>query len=433
MRQGGATNWKRQYKLRHNWSRGSCRKTETRIAERPSIPPLLVRLHGGTIITADSTAGLRAWLMHGEERLIATMPWSPREGTSTVPTSLAIDNASTPADPIRVSIGFSDGSFGVYALDKRKGSFSLDYLHPSSTNGTISAIAFAYPYVVTLTEDQLHSLYSFPETGDKALDSLDFGEPQLLCSLRSYTAWPPLSLAIRRSTAGITTSIAYAMPTYLSGWSVGLQELRLSSDGSIVETRLATPADHGFLPLSASTLAPSSTADTSVIRALRYRPSSSVKLTTLSYSHPYLLAGHSDNTLTLYMVTSNAQELSIAPGTLLCGHTSSILGTHIGDRGKAVSVGGHGNDLRVWDLEGGMYSTNSRHRKAWGEAGVPIRPERDAGNELLPYPEMLKSVTNQSHEEPMAGSSWLSFDDESVVMLAENKQGAQALVVYDFA
>ncbi|KAL8873011.1 MAG: hypothetical protein Q9174_001459 [Haloplaca sp. 1 TL-2023] len=432
VRQGGATNWKRQYKLRHNWSRGSCRKTETRIAERPSIPPLLVRLHEGTIITADSTAGLRAWSMHGEDRLIATTPLSTREGTSLVPTSLAINNASTAVNLIHVSIGFSDGSFGIYALNNRKRSFSLGYLHPSSINGTISAIAFAFPYVVTLTEDQLLSLYSFPDTGPKVSDSPDFGGPRLLCSLKSYTAWPPLSLAIRRSTAGITTSIAYAMPTYTSGWSVGLQELRLSSDGSIVETRLATPADHGFLPLNTSAIASGVTTDTP-IRAFRHRPSSSTKLTTLSYTHPYLLAGHSDNTLILYMVTSNAEELSIAPGTLLCGHTSSVLGTHIGDRGKAVSVGGHGNDLRVWELEGGMYSTISRRRLALGEAGVPIRPDRDIGNELLPYPEMLKSISRQTYDEPMMDSSWLSFDEESVVMLAEKKQGAQALVVYNFA
>ncbi|KAL8704876.1 MAG: hypothetical protein Q9201_001992 [Fulgogasparrea decipioides] len=280
---------------------------------------------------------------------------------------------------------------------------------------------------------------------DEASNSKSLGQPQLLSSLKSHTTWPPLSLAIRRSSTGIKTSIVYAMPTYTSGWSVGLQELQLSSDETILHSRLATPASHGFMPLSGINGLARSTGSrlgASAIQAPLHRSSSSsAKLTSVSYTHPYLLAGHSDNTLTLYMVTSNTQELHIGPGTLLYGHTSSISGAHIGDRGKAVSVSAHGNDLRVWELEGGRISSISTRRTAWGEASVTIEPENWSADhqpgtvlDAAPQREKIAKVTGQyGFEEPISSSGWLSFDEEQVVMLGEKEQGVQALVIYNFS
>ncbi|KAL8952383.1 MAG: hypothetical protein Q9222_001719 [Ikaeria aurantiellina] len=445
VRRGGATNWKRQYKLRHNWARGSCRKTETEISRQPSIPPVLVRLHDGVVVTADSTAGLRAWSMTGNESLIASMAWNPDGGPSSAPSSLAIDASDTPTTEVRISVGFSDGSFGMYCLDRRKKTFERRYIYAPSVNGTVSAIAFLFPYILTMTEARLLSLYRFPMTNDGIPRVEMPGQPTLMFSLRSHTAWPPLSLAIRSMSTGISTSIAFAMPTYTAGWSVGLQELRLTSDGSIVASRLATPPNEAYIPLSGlssriqtphSTLAkPCAT-----VTASR-SPSSSAKITSLSYTHPYLLASHSDNTLMLYMVTSNAQELSIGPGRLLCGHTSSVSGAHVGDRGKAVSVSARGNDLRVWELEGGIASSTSRRRAALGERSITIRPEewpRDGrqstqANLVLPSPEAMMSHVAECPDDATVSKGWLSFDEEHVVLLGEKSQGAQALIAYNFA
>ncbi|KAL8678382.1 MAG: hypothetical protein Q9224_007121, partial [Gallowayella concinna] len=371
VKRGGATNWKRQYKLRHNWSRGSCKRTETEIAKQPSIPPVLVRLHDGIVITADSTAGLRAWSTLGGESLIATMAWAMEGSSSAAPSSMAIDGSSTATTDLHLSVGFLDGSFGLYTLDRRKRSLQCRYMHPASTNGTVSAIAFSFPHILTMTEAQLLSLYRFPFKWNEGPHQDIIEPPSLLSSLKSHTAWPPLSLAIRSSSTGVSTSIAYAMPTYTAGWSVGLQELRLSNDGTILESRLATPLSQGFRPLSAAKGRIQSTgrdASTFVINRPSPRSTSpSAKPTSLSYTHPYLLAAYSDNTMTLYMVSSNAQELSIGPGKSLCGHTASVSGAHVGDRGKAVSVSAGGSDVRVWELEGGIKSSSSRRRMAWGE------------------------------------------------------------------
>ncbi|KAL8769834.1 MAG: hypothetical protein Q9209_004272 [Squamulea sp. 1 TL-2023] len=403
--------------------------TETEIAERPPIPPLLVRLHEGTVITADSTAGLRAWSTRGGESLIATMAWDIRTHSSTAPSSLAIDHSSTTTNDMRISIGFVDGNFGLYALDRRKRSLKCQYLHAPSTNGTVSAIAFAFPYLLTMTEAQLLSLYHFPITSDRlGLGQDDLGSPRLLSSLKSHTAWPPLSLAIRSSSTGVSASIAYAIPTYTAGWSVGLQELRLTAEGTILESRLATPFSHGFKPLAA----PASPTQPPAIRLT----SPSAKPTSLSYTHPYLLVAYSDNTMTLYMVISNTQELSIGPGKPLCGHTSSVSGAYVGDRGKAISVSAGGNDLRVWELEGGLVSGASRRRPFWGEASVAIRPEnRNSGDRRNAEQPKVSSfvASTTSDSDTMTSKGWLSFDEEQVVLLGEKSHGSQALVVYSFA
>ena len=445
VRRGRGTNWKRQYKLRHNWSRGSCKRTETEIAEQPPIPPLLVRLHEGIVITADSVAGLRAWSTRGGDSRIASMAWDTDSHSSAAPSSLAIDSSTTTIDSMRISVGFLDGSFGLYCFDRRKRSLKCRYMHAPSTNGTLSAIAFAFPYLLTMTEVQLLSLYRFPIIGDKPSYQDKFDSPRLLSSLKSHTAWPPLSLAIRCSSTGVSTSIAYAMPTYTAGWSVGLQELRLTTEGTVLESRLATPFSHGFRPLAApeSRTRPTSLDMNSSVAEgplLRFT-SPSAKPTSLSYTHPYLLAAYSDNTMTLYMVTSNAQELIIGPGKPLCGHTSSVSGAHVGDRGKAVSVSAGGNDLRVWELEAGLSSSTSKRRAVWGEASVMIRPENQTSDDPLaptsdtngPDRIMSNSMATAAREDPMTSNGWLSFDEEQVVLLGEKRQGSQALIVYNFA
>ena len=448
VRGGNTTNWKRQYKLRHNWSKGSCKVTETQVAERPSIPPLLVNLHKSIVVTADSAGGMRAWSMKGEQRLVASLKW-PTDDESTIksitPTSLAVDVSGSDVDNLKIAIGFSDGRFSIYTLDKTEKDFRHLYTHAPSSNGRVSAIAYASHYLLTMTEAQLLSLYIFPHEAAGDGEKVTLEPPHLLSSLKSHTAWPPLSLAIRLSPNSIFASIAYAMPTYLAGWSVGLQELRLTTDGKILESRLASALNQGFTPLSLSSPIPSRSSSRSGSSSQRGTPalprSSASRPTSLSYTHPYLLAAHPDNTLTLYLATSNAESLSIEPGEGLWGHTSSVSGAHVGDRGKAVSVSAQGNEIRVWDLEGGFSSNSSKRRIAAGEASVQVRPERrmDKYNEsVLQHTSACEENADTSDsgeaelDESTVTKGWVAFDDEKVVILREKTHGAQNLVVYDF-
>merc|ERR1712093_154 len=210
--------------------------------------------------------------------------------------------------------------------------------------------------------------------------------PRLLASLKSHTSWPPLSLSIRTTPTTLIASIAYTLRTYTSGYTVGLQELHLSlTTGSVKFSRLTSALPQGFTSILAPSSSPSSASNSenSTSPAGTSRSETSCP-TSLSYSHPYILATHPDNALTLYLCTSTASTLSITSGTKLWGHTSSVSSAEITPRGKAVSVSTRGNELRGWELEGGLggsstsssgLSSSLRKRgRAGVEKSVVVRP-----------------------------------------------------------
>ncbi|KAK8169607.1 F-box domain-containing protein [Phyllosticta citrichinensis] len=432
---GKETNWKRQYKLRHNWSRGACDVAEIPLLETPSTSPILVHLHDGIIYTADLESGLRAWSAGKDRNLIASIALDPQQPA---PTCLTVDDKEHSAGSTDVVIGFGDGSFSFYSLSRSIRQFSRPYSHPASSNGIVSAVACAWPYLLTMNGMQLMSLYKFPrrrkeESGHEVLDP-----PRLLYSLRSHTVWPPLSLSIRPSSEDLVASIAYALPTYLSGWTVGIQEMRITSEGKLVDSRLASAENAGFQSLSKRPF--NSPSDESS----RYITSTSAatysKPLSLSYTHPYLLSSHPDNTLALFMVKSTKDSLSIGPGTRLWGHTSSVSGVHVAARGKAVSVSSRGDEIRVWELEGGMGSSSNRRRQPAGEMSIRIQPDQkhpssyelSATDHDPPDISTSLAMALRRADEWTRTGDWVGFDEENVIVLREWGQGNQALVVYDF-
>ena len=405
--------------------------SEIRVAEQPSTPPLLVRLHNDIIVTADASAGLRAWSLKGDDRLIATTALSAGG-----PTSLAIDDSDASSDGMKVSVGFGDSSFAIFTLSNVERTFVHNYQHAPSMNGAIHAIAYASPYLLTMTEESMLSLYRADHLLSSSLHQTST-PPKLLCSLRSRTAYPPISLALRVSHVSIIASMTYAMPTWTKGWSIGLQELRLTKEGIIEDSRVASARPSLISPRSAvrPPLSQAQSNDGIHMSAIT-RP------TSMSYNHPYLLSSHEDNTLTLYMVTSNAKELSIGVGHRLWGHTSSVSGAHVGDRGKAVSVSAFGNELRVWELEGGLASNIYKRRAAAGEISVQVRPEniifgKSRSEESAAVGTVGATLPRYFTEQEFGIFNgirgWVTFDEEKVVLLKEEMLGAQALAVYDFS
>lgn len=442
VKRGNATDWKSQYRLRHNWSSGSCRISETRVADRQSVPPLMVRFHEAILITVDCTTGLRAWSMKSENQLLATIVLpSEQAGTVTTPTALAVDISSSGGGMIPIAVGFSDGVLRIYHYLVDRQDFVHRHTNFPSYHGAIEAIAYSSPHLITMSDAKLLSLYHFDGQSESE-GQRDVQVPlRLLSSMKSHTAWPPLSLAIRYSSNNIFATITYAIPTYLAGWSVGLQELRLTPEGNILESRLASAISQGFTPLFHSQ-PPSPTVRTdSPLRRNHNWESSSLlsKPTSLSYTHPYILASHSDNTLSFYVVTSDANNLSIGPGYRLWGHTSSVSGAHVGDRGKAVSVSRQGNDLRIWELESGLGHGHSKQRTTDHEKSVRIRPKgrishnHDIKNDVESEPGCTAQIQDSYQKELTTKNGWVAFDDEKVLLLEEGGQGAQMVVVYDFS
>jgi hypothetical protein len=497
------TDWKAKYKLRHNWSIGAAEVRE--IALGLGLDPtgredemgedfnkggmtLMARLVDGGVVTVDVKEGLRAWDLKWRE-CVAQCMWTGLDDdgreVERVPTCLGVDTGSEGGLDTAVVIGFQDGGFEIWRLklgsDTEKGMFDRRYRSPAvgrdevyvDQNVQLSAVAYAHPYLLTITADHVLSLYVFDRETNAGGEDIETSEnsstieedlkdskipppeihgdfeqrlmdskataPRLLASLKSHTCWPPLCLSIRPTPQTIIASIAYALPTYLSGWSVGLQELHLTRSGTILRSRLASAVEQGFQSLLSSSapstpslsqnLRPSTPEASDTPGRSRGRHGRQTHPISLSYSHPYLLAGNRDNTLSLYLVTSNNEELKISKSTTLWGHTSSVSGAHVGGRGKAVSVSARGEELRVWELEGGL------GRKVVQERSVLVRREGSDGDDVEGAEGECRGgnfdkATQRSHDGQRKG--WVGFNDEVVIVLKEEGEGGQALVVYDF-
>jgi hypothetical protein len=414
--------------------------SEIEVMNRPPISPLLVHLMRGLIFTVDLDNGLRVFDLKGSQKLLAIEELSCKD--TGPPTALGIDTCGADESSFLIAIGFEYGQFRVYRFRQESGHITLLYSHPSSSNGMLTALALSGSYLLTITARQQLSLYSFDDAGSIA-DTLPLGPPRLLCSLKSHTVWPPTCLSLRTTSTGLIASIAYAIPTYLSGWSVALQEVRIAPDGEIAESRLASVLDQKFRPLLPDELTPISSSPRSKLnKSDQILSSPSSRPSTLSYTHPYLLASHPDNTLSLYLVKSTSTSLEISNGTRLWGHTSSISGAHVASRGRAVSVSCKGGELRVWELEGGTTSAFSKRRMASGEFSVQLRPENkdklNSDDVDLSMESMADHLTSSGsrHETRSDDTSlargWIGFDEENVIVLKEKDEGKQALVVYDF-
>jgi hypothetical protein len=107
-------------------------------------------------------------------------------------------------------------------------------------------------------------------------------------------------------------------------------------------------------------------------------------------------------------------------------------------RGKAVSVSRLGDELRVWDLEGGITSMSNRRRFRNGDMSVRVQPsnvlgdpakiEEDATQEKAG----LRLALDRGFDDSTISSGWIGFDEQNVIVLREKPEGSRALVVYDF-
>ncbi|RPB26375.1 hypothetical protein L211DRAFT_781868 [Terfezia boudieri ATCC MYA-4762] len=437
------THWKQLYKLRHNWTRGSCCITEIGISAAHSEPPLSVQMRRGIIFTVDSVTGLQAWRAGGEQGFIARISLKPtsQEGRPIdlrAPTALAVDDRedTKSKDTINVAIGYESGNFSVYQLSIRSSTFASMYTQSVETGPKITTMAFSGSHLMIMNSQQNLLLYYFPSSGEQSQDTLQIGTPVIITSFRSHTIWPPVSLSLRRSTYGMLACIVYTVPTFSLGWSVAIQELQLNLDGTSVQrSRIASAVPQNLHPNPTfEVISPTEisypVAGGSNPETVSYIPLS--QPTSLSYAHPYLLTAHNDNTLTIYLVKSTNESLEIAPGQQLFGHTSAVSGAHIGSRGRAVSISTRGSELRVWELEGSIPG-NRRGGESVKVYPSPLHPSLTTSSHLNLADPLSLSLPQANWRDGAALDRWLGFDDEKVIVHREKETGSQVLMVYDFS
>ncbi|PHH73141.1 hypothetical protein CDD82_5627 [Ophiocordyceps australis] len=413
-RTSDAVDWKRQYRLRHNWQRGACAVQEVRVHQEGECQErhTLVKVVEGLAVTADAQSGLRAWDLRSR-RLVAQTGLLPGQQ----PTCVAVDDQQLAAGCVGVATGFSDGTFATWRLDVKLGALQAKHTARKRSEGQLAAVAYSHPYVLTATELGYISLYEF--TGPRGDDKQGLRQ---ITELKSHSSRLPLALSIRRTAAAaaVVASIAYTFDAG-GGWAIGIQDLDVATDGGLAGSRVAftlpmqtqrpvaSPLSTPFCapgppPFDA---APSSSANNSNSSG----GSGSSGPRRLCYRHPYMLATLSDNTLLLHVCTASATALSIGPGVRLWGHTSGISDAEVTPRGRAVSVSTRGDEIRVWELEGPKGRS------------VQVRPRKQQQQQ------QWKRTTRCAGE---AKRNWVGFDEEMVVVLEKGEAG-ERLMVYDFA
>ncbi|KAM4061098.1 F-box-like domain-containing protein [Hirsutella rhossiliensis] len=436
--------WKKQYKLRHNWARGRCAVDQVPVHGVDRSPPpewqTLVKVVEGLAVTADGQTGLRAWDLK-TRKLIAQTSLVAAGDVLVSPTCLAVDDQRLAAGVLDMSAGFHDGTFGVWRLDVEQSRLTLLFRQTKSYLGHLVAIAYRHPYVLTATSLGFISLYTFDFSDDddkhcsdpdatsaesmrsrgmaaeKSTGDALLPAPHQLTSLKSHSTRLPLALSLRKTATSVVASIVYTFDG-VGGWAIGIQDLDIRqpagpSRPDVVNSRVAytlpTQTRKSATPSAESTPArsPGQVLDSGENGPIR-----------LCYSHPYLLATLPDNCMVLHLCTSTATSLTISPGIRLWGHTSGISDAEITPRGKAVSVSTRGDEIRLWELEGrvGGSSVEVRPRPPTDGAG-------DAVDKNLWFPDNT-NVTDRKN--------WVGFDNEMVVVLKEAEDGRESLVVYDF-
>ena len=446
--------WKRLFKLRHNWHKGRCAVSEVDISNSPprrevSVEPPqesfwgelqspvsaapLVQFDGKIFITADKGSGLRAWdigqMENGKRKVVGCRRFSRFEQGWKLgaPTALAIDNSD---GIVNVILGFESGGAMILQLDPSDGSEDVDFgfvvrfiLPPNMDPTKLLYLAYCHPYLVTLDDNYCLHAYVFDS------NSLYLTSPLPLATLHSQALKGPCNLTLRKPKSNsehtITASIAYSMPVLHGGWSVGIQDVVLDTDSpnGIAQTRIGTCILPSFSLNIHPDQAPLQVHSMSV-------PSASP--TSISYSHPYLLTSHRDNTLTLYLARSSDKEITIGQPRRLWGHTTGVARAGVAGRGRAVSVSQVGGEVRVWELESIAAEISKADAQADSSAVVGIvesvRVENAsvnsrAGNEL--YLDRMPSRIPSTVE-------WIGFDDEKVLVVTSDRERDKNVTLYDF-
>lgn len=419
--------------------------TEVEFSQPPT-PPVLVKLCAGVVFTADTAHGLRAWGAKDPASCLAKILFpNQSDETAVCPTALAVSELD---DELEIVVGFDDGHFNRYVFEIRTSRLRLHSGHVGFKDGAITAMALSSPYLLIVSQHKSLSLYNLrvsPHVSGKT----DEATLRKLACLNAANMVAPMTVSLRTSGLEIVATVIYSFYHIGCGWSLGIQELRFNQNGQQVESRLASTVDSQYGAIAqrgrttsrARRHSTGSEAGNSNLASAPVAPSivHAHPPTSMSYSHPYLLTSHADNTLTMYLLVSDSRRLFVRGGQRLWGHTSSVSAVQVTNRGKAVSVSSRGDEIRIWELEPAVRSLGSR-RLLQEENSIQVNPEnkdRDE-SELESASHILRGGMSDSGVDTGASDDvslmhgCVGFDEERVLLLREKTVGTQLLECYDF-
>jgi WD40 repeat protein len=361
-----------------------------------------------------------------------------------LPTALAVNHEQTHQV---IVVGFETGRFNRYIFDVQTSQLILRSSQVGLGNGAITAMALSSPYLLIVSQYRNLSLYKLGDQCHGLEEAVDFSQPHELAALKADNMIAPMTLSLRVSASEIVATVVYSFLHIGCGWSQGIQELRFAKDGQQLDCRIASTVDSQYGMSSLHGLSPPLRQRRATLESIDREDSAPTvpsilhqqPPTSMSYSHPYLLTSHADNTLTMYLVVSDLNSLFVRGGQRLWGHTSSVSAVQVTNRGKAVSVSSRGDEIRIWELETAVSSLGSR-RPLKDEKSIQVSPEHNrtlktgSGLTSKPIPQDMGGLgmAPNAPQEMSRMHECVGFDDERVFLLREKQVGTQLLECYDF-
>ena len=390
---GLARKWKHVFKVKQNWSRGHARTSEVSMG---TIPGVRAKVHRGLLYTTDEENGLRIW----------------QKGKLKITAQLSLGHCCSAFDIADeyITIGYTSGLVSVYTFDGSHVVRLCDY----DSDSSIDSMAISWPYIMTMSQSStINLLRKLPDTGLKSI-----------ATLKSNVALSPAALSLRQTNGTLVAGMAYCFNQFNSGFCLGLQELRMNLEGSILNNRVTSSVSQSLRESFSSkgqfTSRSTSTAPFSL------HPDQMREPTSLSYNGCYVLASLPDNTLMLYTVTSTNEKLEINIGRRLWGHTSAVSAAEITSTGKALSISAKGDEIRYWEFEDLLASSSQQ------KTSTTIHDLGSLSNAIGKRRDGLGLALKEVKREAALSRSSVSFDDEQAIVV-ERRNERQSIRCFDFA
>ncbi|KAG9305556.1 hypothetical protein G9A89_003619 [Geosiphon pyriformis] len=403
----------------------TCMKLDSNLTEYQSSPGMQ------KIVAGYSNGGFSIWEIDtiARQHLTTSLQpqlWIHRELCTALPPSIYIDQKSLPPS-ITATI--------------------------NTPNSPLITCTLHTPILITCTRDFILSIYLISEKEKLTPENIKNNQSpsiknnfdcHLLHQLKSYVCWAPVDITLEEYSSNDEdnneiawkATVAYAVPVYGGGWTVGVQEIKFNMN-SILSTIHCSPLppsgsifDGPFLRNSCSH-SPRSSISTSV--------RSFAPITTIKYNAAYLITAHSDNTLQVYHVlhTDDRDGLECKHVHTLYGHTGSVTTVAIDSDGKLVT-GAMDESIKIWDLSGRVAIENTKrtsinenretngltssHFLHGGFQTIGMAAERKRNGECIVTLNNIDTDTddyyNRINHGRKAGVKWLDFDEGRIVSVS---------------
>lgn len=265
--------------------------------------------------------------------------------------ALAVDRRGALAGSVRLFLGYSNGDCCSLRFNTSEHIFHDEEFIDAAPSDIVVTAALCSPLLVTCTADFRIRIYH------AGLTPVRFIEER-----RTYSCHWPATLRLDKLHGKgekelFRLSVAYSSPVYPIGWTVGLQEIVLGTQSSIMSRSACARQAHIVTSID-------SPSRDSKRRRLMGRPGIADtrrhqvgRLTSLSYEDPFIVVGTEDNDVVCFRVEGSVRQTDnlVSPPPLSLGHVCTFQG-HTGtvhsvslNEGRCVTGGSDGS-VRVWRL-----------------------------------------------------------------------------------